>query len=158
MIRHQCQVSSFAATPSTSHLNHSFSLIVKSRSFPEAHFKSVRLFRRYCRMMPFVVHLNGTRRYATPDQAKLQLAKYWRSHNKVRDPWTIDIFVARGYERLYNIHNGDIWGGILLDQIAPVRQGTNAGNEGFSYHDDVKFEGKSSFLKDFYKGGKKVPY
>ena len=108
--------------------------------------------------MPYVVHLNGTRKYASPDQAKLQLAKYWRQHNKVRDPWTIDIFVARGYERLYNIHNGDIWGGTLLDQIAPVRQGTNAGNEGFSYHDDVKFEGKSDFLKDFYKGGKRVPY
>lgn len=68
------------------------------------------------------------------------------------------MFVARGYERLYNVQNGDIWGGIILDQIAPVRMGTNAGNEGFSYHEDVKYEKKSSFLKDFYKGGKRIQY
>ena len=41
----------------------------------------------------------------------------------------------------------------------PVRQGTNTGNEGFSTLDEVKYEGKSDFLKDFYKGGnKRVPY
>ena len=80
-------------------------------------------------------------------------------HNKVRDPYALDVFVAKGNERLYNVQNGDIWGGILLDQIMPVRQGTNAGNEGFSTLDEVKYEGKSDFLKDFYKGGKqRTPY
>ena len=108
--------------------------------------------------MPFVINLNGLRRYSTPEQSKLQLARYWRQHNKVRDPWVIDQFVARGSERLYNVQNGDIWGGLLLDQIATVRQGTNPGNEGFSYHDEVKYENKSNFLKDFYKGGKRVQY
>ena len=88
---------------------------VKSRSFMEAHFKSVRLFRRYCRYMPFVVNFAGFRKYSSPEQAKLQLARYWRQHNKVRDPWQIDCFVARGYDRLYNVQNGDIWGGHLLD-------------------------------------------
>ena len=124
----------------------------------EAHFKSVRCFRRYCRYMPFIVNFMGTRKYATPEMSKLHLAKYWRNHNKVREPFVIDQFTARGYDRLYNIQNGDIWGGILLDQIAPVRQSTNAGNEGFSYHEDVKYENKSDFLKDFYKGGKRVTY
>ena len=70
----------------------------------------------------------------------------------------IDCFVARGYDRLYNVQNGDIWGPILFDQICPTRQGTNAGNEGFSYSDEVKYENKSKFLKDFYKGGKRVQY
>ena len=124
----------------------------------EAHFKSVRLFRKYCRYMPFLINLMGFRKYNNPEQAKLQLARYWRQQNKVRDPWQIDCFVARGYERLYNVQNGDIWGGMLLDQIAPVKQGNNAGNEGFSYHDEVKFANKSNFLKDFYKGGKRVTY
>ena len=124
----------------------------------EAHFKSVRMFRRYCRYMPFLVNYMGFRKYATPEQAKLQLARYWRQHNKVRDPWQIDCFVARAADRMYNVQNGDIWGGVLLDQIMPVRQGVNAGNEGFSYHDEVKYEKKSDFLKDFYKGGKRVQY
>ena len=108
--------------------------------------------------MPFLINLGGLRKYNTPEQAKLQVARYFRQHSKNRDPWTIDCFVARGYDRLYSVQNGDVWGGILLDQIAPVRQGTVAGNEGFSYHDEKKYEGKSSFLKDFYKGGKRVQY
>ena len=108
--------------------------------------------------MPFIINLAGVRRYNNPEMAKLQLARYWRQHSKVRDPWTIDCFVAKGYERLYNVQNGDIWGPQLLDQIASVRQGTVVGNEGFSYHDDVKFDKKSDFLKDFYKGGKRVQY
>jgi len=108
--------------------------------------------------MPFIVNLNGLRKYSSPEQSKLHLARYWRMHNKTRDPWEIDCFVGRGNDRLYNIQNGDIWGGLLMDQYAPVRQGTNAGNEGFSYHEEVKYEGKSDFLKDFYKGGKRVQY
>ena len=108
--------------------------------------------------MPFVMNLGGLRKYSSPEQAKLQLARYWRQHNKVRDSWAIDCFVAKGYERLYNVQNGDIWGGILLDQICPVRPGTNAGNEGFSYHEEKQYENKSTFLKDFYKGGKRVQY
>ncbi len=52
--------------------------LVKSRSFMEAHFKSVRLFRRYCRYMPFVVNLAGLRKYSNPDQAKLSMARYFR--------------------------------------------------------------------------------
>ena len=67
-----------------------FCKTVKSRSFPEAHFKSVRLFRRYCRYMPFLINFAGIRKYSSPEQAKLQLARYWRQHNKVRDPYVID--------------------------------------------------------------------
>lgn len=108
--------------------------------------------------MPFLINFAGIRKYSNPEQAKLQLARYWRQHNKVRDPWVIDCFVARGYDRLYNVQNGDIWGPILFDQICPIRQGTNAGNEGFSYDEEVKFANKSDFLKDFYKGGKRIQY
>jgi hypothetical protein len=49
----------------------------KSRSLAEAHFKSLRLFRKYCRFMPWIIGFNGMRKYATPDQAKLQLREYW---------------------------------------------------------------------------------
>ena len=124
----------------------------RSRTLPEAHFKSLRLFRKWCRYMPFVVNWTGYRRYANPEQAKLNLAQQWRQHNKVRDPGQIDMFTRAGYERLYNIQQGDIWGGYILDQIAPIARGHIDSGDGFSTFDDKKFEGKSDFLKSFYKG------
>ena len=58
----------------------------RSRSLPEAHMKSLRLFRKYCRYMPFIVNWYGLRKYTSPEKAKLQLALYWRQNNRVRDP------------------------------------------------------------------------
>ena len=75
----------------------------RSRTLPEAHFKSLRLFRKWCRYMPFVVNWNGFRRFASPEQAKRNLAEHWRKHNKVRNIGAIDMFTRAGYERLYNI-------------------------------------------------------
>ena len=119
----------------------------------EAHFKSLRLFRKYCRYMPFIMGWNGYRKYTTPENAKLQLAQYWRQYDTVRDHDTIDDFVRAGYERLYNIQQGDVWGTWTLDQISPVAKGKVQNNEGFSYHDEIKYKNKSSFLKGFYQGG-----
>ena len=53
--------------------------------------------------MPLLVNWNGFRKYTNPEQAKLQLAAYWRSHSRVRDSENIDNFVRAGYERLYNV-------------------------------------------------------
>ena len=39
----------------------------QSRTLPEAHFKSLRLFRKWCRYMPFVVNWTGYRKFASPD-------------------------------------------------------------------------------------------
>ena len=74
-----------------------------SRTLPEAHFKTLRLFRKYCRYMPFIVNWTGYRRYASPEQAKLNLAAHYRTMNKVRNTEEIDLFCAQGYEYLYNI-------------------------------------------------------
>ena len=43
----------------------------RSPSLPHAHMKSLRLFRKYCRMMPFIIHHNGYRKYTSVEQAKL---------------------------------------------------------------------------------------
>ena len=108
--------------------------------------------------MPFILGINGYRRYTNAEQGKLQLAKYYRQHNKVRSACQIDAFVQRNNERLYNIQQGDVWGTWILDQIAPTGRGMAQRDIGFSYHDEVKYEGKSDFLKDFYKGGRqRVP-
>ena len=75
----------------------------------------------------------------------------------MRDVEAIDNFVAGGNERLYNVQQGDVWGSIILDQIAPVGRGMVQGNEGFSYRNEVVYANKSNFLKDFYTGGAQRP-
>ena len=65
--------------------------------------------------MPFLIGLNGMQRYTTPETAKMQVAAYWRTQMKVRNIHNIDMFVRSGYERLYNMQNGDVWGGVILD-------------------------------------------
>ena len=65
--------------------------------------KSLRLFRKWCRYMPFIINWQGLRKYTTPEKAKLQLAAYYRQFDKVRNADTVDEFVRAGYERLYNI-------------------------------------------------------
>ena len=107
MIRYQPQVSTYYL--------HLIYILARSRSLVEAHFKSLRLYRKYCRYMPFVINYYGYRKYTNPEQAKLQLANYWRQHNKVRDTDNIDAFVRAGYERLYSMQNGDVWGSTILD-------------------------------------------
>ena len=77
--------------------------------------KSLRLFRKYCRYMPFVVAWQGLQTYTNPELGKLNLAEYWRQNSMVRDPSQIDMFVRAGHERLYNIQEGDVWGAIILD-------------------------------------------
>ncbi len=42
--------------------------------------------------MPFVINYYGYRSYTNPEQAKLQLAKYWNSNNRTRDIDSIDRF------------------------------------------------------------------
>lgn len=37
----------------------------------EAHMKSLRLFRKYCRYMPLIINWNGYRRYTSAEKAKL---------------------------------------------------------------------------------------
>ena len=51
----------------------------------EAHMKSLRLFRKYCRYMPFLINYLGYRKYTNNETAKLQVASYWRQNNQVRD-------------------------------------------------------------------------
>lgn len=43
----------------------------RSRSMVEAHFKSLRLFRKYCRYAPFVIGSQGLAKYTNPEMAKL---------------------------------------------------------------------------------------
>ena len=63
----------------------------------------------------------------------------------------IDMFTRAGYERLYNIQQGDVWGGYILDEFAPVGRDNISSADGFSMMDEEKYKGKTDFLKGFYK-------
>ena len=89
----------------------------------------------------------------------MNLAIHWRQHNKVRSIESIDMFTKVGYERLYNIQQGDVWAGYILDSIAPISRENNINqSEGYSMLTENKYKGKSSFLKSFYLGGDKPNY
>ena len=62
MIKYQDQVSILL-----NRLKFILNNIARSRSLPEAHLKSLRLFRKWCRYMPFVVNWTGYRKYANPE-------------------------------------------------------------------------------------------
>ena len=94
----------------------------RSRNLMEAHFKSLRAFRKWCRYMPMFVAMHKYEHFTTPEQAKLQLARVWRQNGKIREPGVIDEVVRASYERLYSAQQIDFWGGQLLDLIAPLQQ------------------------------------
>ena len=108
--------------------------------------------------MPFVVNWTGYRRYANPEAAKLNLANHFRQMNKVRSIDQIDSFVSFGYIRLYSIQQGDVWGGYILDEFAPVAREHIHQGDGFTTLEEKKYGNKSKFLKNFYTGGQKPVY
>ena len=73
----------------------------------------------------------------------------------MRDIDNIDKFVAAGYDRLYSMQNGDVWGGTILDQIAPQGKGMVQRNQGFSTLEEAKYGKKTTFLQNFYQDPKK---
>ena len=83
----------------------------RSRNLMEAHFKSLRAFRKWCRYMPMFVAMHKYEHFTTPEQAKLQLARIWRQNGKIREPAVIDEVVRASYERLYSAQQIDYWGG-----------------------------------------------
>lgn len=73
----------------------------------------------------------------------------------MRDIDNIDKFVMAGYDRLYSMQNGDVWGGTILDQIAPQGKGMVQRNQGFSTLEEHKYGKKTTFLQKFYNDPKK---
>jgi hypothetical protein len=45
--------------------------IARSRNMVEAHLKTMRLFRKWCRFMPWIINWQGLRKFNTPEKAKL---------------------------------------------------------------------------------------
>ena len=105
-------------------------------------------------MMPFIVSSIGLTTITTPEDAKLQLARHWRHADRVRNPRVADELVTRMYERLINIQQQDVWGGMVAYLVAPHGYKQYCKNHGYSYLNEVKYGKKSSFMEKFYEGDK----
>ncbi len=139
-------------------MNNSNGSGMKSRTIAQAHFKALRCYRHWCRMVPWILKVYSMRENFNEAEAKKHLARHWRHANKVRDPQVVDEIVMRWYEKMGNIKQVDVWGGLVLDIFAPQGNEQYNKNEGYSFADEVKYGDKSEFIKDFYKGGRNTLY
>ena len=124
----------------------------RSKNIVEAHMRSLRAYRKWCRYMPYIVAYNGLFRMTNVEQAKLQLARTWRQQNRQRHIDNLDRFTAVSQERLYNMQQGDIWGGHVMEWIVPAHKGFALGSHGLDEFDEKVYKNKTDFLKGFYKG------
>ena len=54
------------------------------------------------------------------------------------------MFTKVGYERLYNIQQGDVWAGYILDEIAPISKENHINSvDGYSMLTENKYKDKS---------------
>ena len=125
---------------------------IKSRTLPQAHFKSLRCYRKFCRMMPFIINSYSLRTVVSAENAKLQLGRHWRHNNKVRSPLNIDHQVNYMYEILGNIEQQDVFSHVIIYLIAPQVYRGYSGRHGFSFLDEKRYGNKTTFMKNFYTG------
>ena len=99
--------------------------------------------------MPFVIKTHNIKRQIDPDQAIAYVAKQIRMFQYLRDPSDIDVMVYHGWHVLMDamyiysdIHD-------FYEYICPENAVEN--DQGYSYYEAKKFEGKSQALIDFFK-------
>lgn len=107
--------------------------------------------------MPWVLAYNGMNYMTHESIAKVQMARYFRVNSRIRDPTKVDMLVMQGYERLGNMHLGDVWRAEVWDFLAPQGRQLKGSNSGYSFV-EKKYEKKSKFLKDFYTSPLKPYY
>jgi len=126
-----------------------------SKTLSEAALKSLRLYRRCCRLIPAILRWHEITWRLEPVQAKLGLAQVFKEKAHLRDPALIDAWVTRGYERLIEAEQHHTYSTYLFQFLSPTQL---PNDRGFSYLDEKKYKGKTTFLKTFYKGPLKTNY
>eukprot|EP00330_Aristerostoma_sp_ATCC50986_P009853 CAMPEP_0114589142 /NCGR_PEP_ID=MMETSP0125-20121206/11670_1 /TAXON_ID=485358 ORGANISM="Aristerostoma sp., Strain ATCC 50986" /NCGR_SAMPLE_ID=MMETSP0125 /ASSEMBLY_ACC=CAM_ASM_000245 /LENGTH=156 /DNA_ID=CAMNT_0001785893 /DNA_START=90 /DNA_END=560 /DNA_ORIENTATION=+ len=122
----------------------------RSKNLVEASQKTLRLFRKSCRLMPFILRIHDLQPKVTSVQAQLNLAECFREHSHLRDPSIIDDLVFRGYEKLIEAEQLFTFPTYLHQFIC--QDNKLHSDKGYSYLEEKKYKGKSKFLKNFYKG------
>jgi len=121
-----------------------------SKNMAEASLKVLRFFRKTCRLIPFIVRIHQLQTRIKPVHAKLNIAKYIREKAHVREPWLVDLLVTKGYERMFEAEQHHTYAPLLYVFLSPSN--FTPGDRGYSYLEDKKWENKTKFLKEFYRG------
>ena len=124
-----------------------------SRNMVEAHFKSLRLFRKLCRLTPILLRIHNLYTKVNPVQAKINCARLFREKSHLRDPSIVDHYVVKGYDALSEAEQHYCQNTHLYQFFCP-RDTTLLGDRGYSYLDEQKYGNKTTFLKSFYKGNR----
>ena len=74
-----------------------------SLSVEDAHIKSLRLYRRFCRLIPFLIRNNYLQFKTTPALAKQQLATHFRKLAKCTNVNELDLEISEGYEQMLTL-------------------------------------------------------
>eukprot|EP00357_Protocruzia_adherens_P030218 CAMPEP_0115022934 /NCGR_PEP_ID=MMETSP0216-20121206/31960_1 /TAXON_ID=223996 /ORGANISM="Protocruzia adherens, Strain Boccale" /LENGTH=165 /DNA_ID=CAMNT_0002395941 /DNA_START=57 /DNA_END=554 /DNA_ORIENTATION=- len=126
--------------------------VTVSRNMQHAHFKTLRFFRKCCRLVPTLINVHQLWTVTSPVKAKLQLAKLFRQNAHIRTPGLVDQMIKEGHHTLAQ----SLWhynqSTHILLYLHP--DGVQRHDRGFSYLDDEKYQGKSGFLTDFYRGSR----
>ena len=125
---------------------------VRSTNLAEAHAKTLKCYRDFCRRTPYLVQSLQVNHMVHPTQAKINLGHYFRRSSHIRSIPTIDHFVTSMYESLHEASWHYAHQHHLAGLFLPSDHNDNVG---FSYLDEVKHEGQSDFLKSFLKGTNK---
>eukprot|EP01016_Furgasonia_blochmanni_P003548 TRINITY_DN1139_c0_g1_i5.p1 TRINITY_DN1139_c0_g1~~TRINITY_DN1139_c0_g1_i5.p1 ORF type:complete len:172 (+),score=42.61 TRINITY_DN1139_c0_g1_i5:209-724(+) len=122
----------------------------RSKNMAEVHLKTLRLFRKVCRLMPFILRVHQITQRVNPTQATLNVAEHFRAKSHVRDLAIADRLLFLGYEKLYEAEQHYTYSTFLYQWVCPPNYTPN--DRGFSYLEEKKLAGKTRFLKEFYKG------
>ncbi|KAM3147022.1 hypothetical protein pb186bvf_000738 [Paramecium bursaria] len=128
--------------------------VKKSQNITQAHFKTLRFYRKICRMLPFILRIMDFNNVVSQNQAMLNVANIFRQKAYIRDPSLVDWNITKGYEILQQAE----WHYLNRDHLYQYLCNTNVADSGYSYLEEKKMKGKSSFLKDFIVGKQSHEY
>lgn len=122
-----------------------------SNTLEEAHIKALRLYRRFCRLVPFIIRNNWLQYKTTPALAKQQLALQFRIYARTTDIEEIDTAIAEGYEQMLNMEQVYVEPAGCFIELAPKERHRDTGYSFFDQRFAKNNKKASGFLTDFYK-------
>ena len=111
----------------------------------------MRLYRRFCRLVPFLIRNNWLTYKTTTPLAKQQLALYFRKFINSTDISEIDNAVTEGYEQMLTLEQIYVEPAGCFFELAPKERHRDAGYSFFDQRFAKNNKKATSFLTDFYK-------
>ena len=127
-----------------------------SQNLAQASMKVLRFYRKFCRLVPFILRIHNLGSKVTPQQAMVNFGNYIRERSHFRDLAVIDQNVQYSYELMMEAEQSFSQHTLLLQFLSPYN--TALSDRGYSYLEKVKYGNSSKFLQGFYKGNKPISF